>query len=147
MGNGFPGSETRSKNVEPPGNGRSELYVPDNGDAQEVEQLRKQVEKMQTDLTEALQEAEVSKQRRDWAFGERDKVVLERESIRTLCDRLRRERDRAVSDLAEALRDSDDIKRQRNDASKELKGIHHLSCFFFYYSHFWLNHLFFHFQS
>ena len=32
------------------------------------------------------------------------KVVLERESIRTLCDKLRRERDRAVSELAEALR-------------------------------------------
>ena len=54
--------------------------------------------------------------------------MLERESIRTLCDRLRRERDRAVSDLAEALRDSDDIKRQRNDTTKELKGIIH---FFF----------------
>ena len=54
--------------------------------------------------------------------AERDKVVMERESIRTLCDRLRRERDRAVSDLAEALRDTDDIKRQRNDSSKELKG-------------------------
>lgn len=109
--------------MEPAGNGRNELYVPDNGDQQEVEQLRKQLDKMQTELAEAFQEAEVSKQRRDWAFGERDKVVLERESIRTLCDRLRRERDRAVSDLAEALRDSDDIKRQRNDASKELKGI------------------------
>lgn len=74
-------------------------------------------------LTEALQEAEVSKRRRDWAFDERDKIVLERESIRTLCDRLRKERDRAVSDLAEALRDSDDIKRQRNETSKELKDL------------------------
>lgn len=71
-------------------------------------------------ITEALQEAEVSKRRRDWAFSERDKIVLERESIRSLCDRLRRERDRAVSDLAEALRDSDDIKKQRNETTKEL---------------------------
>jgi hypothetical protein len=55
-------------------------------------------------FAEATQEAEVSKRRRDWAFSERDKIVLERESIRTLCDRLRKERDRAVSDLAEALR-------------------------------------------
>ena len=39
-------------------------------------------------------EADVAKGRRDWAFSERDKVVLERESIRTLCDKLRRERDR-----------------------------------------------------
>jgi hypothetical protein len=74
-------------------------------------------------FTEATQEAEVSKRRRDWAFSERDKIVLERESIRTLCDRLRKERDRAVSDLAEALRDSDDIKKQRNEASKELKDL------------------------
>lgn len=124
MNNGGSGGEQNWKDrIETPNSGRGgELYVSDNGEQQEVEQLRKQLDKMQNELTEAFQEAEVSKQRRDWAFGERDKVVLERESIRTLCDRLRRERDRAVSDLAEALRDSDDIKRQRNDASKELKG-------------------------
>ena len=45
-------------------------------------------------FTEATMEADVAKGRRDWAFSERDKVVLERESIRTLCDKLRRERDR-----------------------------------------------------
>ncbi|XP_014262219.1 disks large homolog 5 isoform X2 [Cimex lectularius] len=88
---------------------------------QEIERLNKQVDKLQTELSEALQEAEVCKRRRDWAFSERDKIVLERESIRTLCDRLRKERDRAVSDLAEALRDSDDIKKQRNETSKQLK--------------------------
>ncbi|XP_065226709.1 disks large homolog 5 isoform X2 [Planococcus citri] len=88
---------------------------------QEIEKLHKYIDKQQTELQEALQEAEVSKRRRDWAFTERDKIVLERESIRTLCDRLRKERDRAVSDLAEALRDSDDIKRQRNETTKELK--------------------------
>lgn len=48
---------------------------------------------------------------------------MERESIRSLCDKLRKERDRAVSDLAEALRDSDDVKRQKNEASKELKEL------------------------
>ena len=45
-------------------------------------------------FTEATMEIDVAKGRRDWAFSERDKVVLERESIRTLCDKLRRERDR-----------------------------------------------------
>lgn len=90
---------------------------------QELDVLRKQLDKLQAELQEATQEAEVSKRRRDWAFNERDKIVLERESIRTLCDRLRKERDRAVSDLAEALRDSDDIKKQRNEASKELKEL------------------------
>lgn len=68
-----------------------------------------------------MQEAEVSKRRRDWAFSERDKIVLERESIRALCDRLRKERDRAVSELAEALRDSDDAKRQANKELNELR--------------------------
>ncbi|OXU31832.1 hypothetical protein TSAR_008281 [Trichomalopsis sarcophagae] len=89
----------------------------------ELDKLRKFVDTLQADLEEAVQEAEVSKRRRDWAFSERDKIVLERESIRTLCDRLRKERDRAVSDLANALRDSDDIKKQRNEASKELKDL------------------------
>jgi predicted nucleic acid-binding Zn-ribbon protein len=74
-------------------------------------------------FTEALQEAEVAKRRRDWAFSERDKIVRERESLRTLCDRLRKERDRAVSDLAEALSESEDIKKQKNLASKQLKEL------------------------
>ncbi|XP_063244378.1 disks large homolog 5 isoform X2 [Bacillus rossius redtenbacheri] len=105
--------------------GKSQKERMDNLDQanQEIDRLRKQMDKLQVELQEAIQEAEVSKRRRDWAFSERDKIVLERESIRTLCDRLRKERDRAVSDLAEALRDSDDIKKQRNEASKELKDL------------------------
>ena len=74
-------------------------------------------------VTETQQEAEVSKRRRDWAFAERDKIVMERESIRQLCDRLRRERDRAVSDQAKALRDADDVRKQKNEATKELKEL------------------------
>ena len=89
----------------------------------ELDKLRKSVDTLQAELEEAVQEAEVSKRRRDWAFSERDQIVRERESIRTLCDRLRKERDRAVSELAGALRDSDDIKKQRNEASKKLKDL------------------------
>lgn len=115
--------------------------------------LRKQYEAMSQELKEATQEAEVAKCRRDWAFQERDKIVAERESIRsvhvrvlektlhkmipvlpvqlsrglsstrTLCDNLRRERDRAVSDLADALRNLDDMRKQKNDALRELKEI------------------------
>ena len=48
---------------------------------------------------------------------------MERESIRTLCDKLRRERDRAVSELAEALRDSDDVKKQGNECAKDNKEL------------------------
>lgn len=88
---------------------------------QELESLRKSLDKAQTELSEAIQEAEVSKGRRDWAFSERDKIVLERESIRTLCDNMRKERDRAVSELAESLRESDAIKKQKNELLKEVK--------------------------
>lgn len=88
---------------------------------QELESLRKSLDKAQNELSEAIQEAEVSKGRRDWAFSERDKIVLERESIRTLCDNMRKERDRAVSELAESLRESDAIKKQRNELIKEIK--------------------------
>lgn len=91
--------------------------------SKELEVLRKQCEAVQEELQEALQEAEVAKCRRDWAFQERDKIVAERESIRTLCDNLRRERDRAVSDLADALRNLDDLRKQKNDAVRELKEL------------------------
>ncbi|XP_060523057.1 disks large homolog 5 [Cylas formicarius] len=90
---------------------------------QELESLRKSLDKAQTELAEAVQEAEVSKGRRDWAFSERDKIVLERESIRSLCDNMRKERDRAVSELAESLRESDTIKKQRNELVKENKAL------------------------
>ncbi|XP_051945488.1 disks large homolog 5a isoform X2 [Xyrauchen texanus] len=89
----------------------------------EIEVLRKQCEAMSQELKEGMQEAEVAKCRRDWAFQERDKIVAERESIRTLCDNLRRERDRAVSDLADALRNLDDMRKQRNDSARELKEL------------------------
>ncbi|CAG9767331.1 unnamed protein product [Ceutorhynchus assimilis] len=90
---------------------------------QELESLRKSLDKAQTELVEAVQEAEVSKGRRDWAFSERDKIVLERESIKTLGDNMRKERDRAVSELAESLRESDAIKKQRNELIKDNKAL------------------------
>lgn len=48
----------------------------------EVEILRKQCKALCQELKEALQEADVAKCRRDWAFQERDKIVAERDSIR-----------------------------------------------------------------
>lgn len=88
---------------------------------QELESLRKSLDKAQTELSEALQEAEVSKGRRDWAFSERDKIVMERESIRTLYVNMRKERDRAMSELAESLGGYDAVKKQRNELVKEVK--------------------------
>lgn len=91
--------------------------------AKETEVLKKQIDKMKNELTDAEQEAIVATKRRDWAFSEIDKIVQERESIRTLCDNLRRDRDRAVSELAKALRTSDECEKQKNDAVKELKEV------------------------
>jgi len=50
----------------------------------EIDILRKQYEAVSQELKEAVQEAEVAKCRRDWAFQERDKIVAERESIRSV---------------------------------------------------------------
>lgn len=119
----FLGENSTRKEVQVDSRSLSQRQRLDNLDQanQELESLRKSLDKAQTELSEAIQEAEVSKGRRDWAFSERDKIVLERESIRTLCDNMRKERDRAVSELAEALRESDAIKKQRNELVKEVK--------------------------
>ena len=74
-------------------------------------------------FTDSEKEAETANKNRDKAFSELDKIVQERESIRSLCHSLRRDRDRAVSDLAQALRDADECRRQKNEAVKEFKEI------------------------
>ena len=61
--------------------------------------------------------------KRDWALGERERTLSERDSIRTMCDQLRRERDDAISSLAKAIKDSDDLQRQREKAERELKQL------------------------
>ena len=60
--------------------GKSQKERMDNLDQanQETDRLRKQLAKLQVELQEATQEAEVSKRRRDWAFSERDKVYCHR---------------------------------------------------------------------
>jgi len=81
---------------------------------QEIERLTKLADKYHNELDESLEEAEVSKRRRDWAFSERDKIVLERESIRTLCDSLRKQRDDAVSKVARVIREFNDMMEQKS---------------------------------
>lgn len=72
-------------------------------------------------MPDALQELTECKRQREWAFGERDRIVSERDNVRIVCDQLRLERDGAVTDLFSALRDCNDIRRQKNDAVRELK--------------------------
>ena len=74
-------------------------------------------------LISLSQVAEQAKEQRDFAFSERNKIVAERESIRTLCDKMRRERDLAVSNYAEALRKTDDIEKKKNEVTKELNQV------------------------
>lgn len=74
-------------------------------------------------MTESQNEIVLAKNRRDWAFGERDKIVRERESIRTLCDKLRRERDSAVTQFMEAVKDSDELKTSKSEAQRQLKEL------------------------
>ena len=91
------------------------------GGISETESLREQVKTLQLELQRALQEIDSWKTRRDCAINERDKIVLERESVRALCDKLRRERDRKISDLADALRELYESRRQKNETTKEVE--------------------------
>lgn len=79
---------------------------------QEIEQ--------QSKLDELFNDLKVSKKRRDWAFNERDKIVLERESIRTLADSLRNQREDALSKLACVTKDCDDLMKKNKKLSEEL---------------------------
>lgn len=86
----------------------------------ENERLRKQLDKMHNEMAKATEDTELAKRNRDWAITEREKIVLERDSVKTLCDELRKERDTAISDLLAAIRDSESIKRQNDEALKEI---------------------------
>lgn len=77
-------------------------------------------------MKDLQQEIELAKKRRDWAFSERDKMVLERESIRALCDEIRHQRDKAISELAEALRESDELKKQNSIAMRQINMLEYI---------------------
>ena len=76
--------------------------------SQEIEKLKKLIEKGKFEVGKAIQESEIAKGRRDWAITEREKIVQERDSVRNLCDELRKERDTATSKLLAAIRDKDE---------------------------------------
>lgn len=74
----------------------------------------------QNKLDELFNDLKISKRRRDWAFNERDKILLERESIRTLADSLRKQREDALSKLASVTKDCDDLMKKNAKLSEEL---------------------------
>lgn len=89
----------------------------------EIEKLRKSLDRAKCEIDKSAQETEVAKSRRDWAISEREKIVQERDSVKTLCDELRKERDTAVSDLLAAIRDSEQIKKQKDEAHREVEHL------------------------
>ena len=70
---------------------------------QAVASLRAKVELLEGRLKDAALEADVAKGRRDWAFAERDKIMLESESVHSLIGQMRAERDRALTQLADTM--------------------------------------------
>ncbi|XP_055340188.1 LOW QUALITY PROTEIN: disks large homolog 5-like [Paramacrobiotus metropolitanus] len=87
--------------------------------AEDMNNLKAEVETLKSNVVKAEREAEILESRRNWAFSERDKIVLERESMKILCDNLRRERDKALADLAEVRRDLDEMHKLRSQAVNE----------------------------
>lgn len=74
-------------------------------------------------LVETKKEMNISQNRRDYAFGERDRILQESYSIRRQCDELRRDRDRAVSEHAVVLSELDELKKHKHTTFKELSDI------------------------
>jgi len=57
---------------------------------------------------------------REWALVERQRIVAERDSVRSMCDELRRDRDGAVTKLADAFRCAEQLQRHKELADREL---------------------------
>lgn len=79
---------------------------------QEIEQLKKLIEKKNSEVAKAIQESEIAKGRRDWAITEREKIVQERDSVRNLADEMRKERDTATSKLLAVTIEKDDAVKK-----------------------------------
>ena len=81
---------------------------------EELKNLKSEKTELEGRVQAAVMEADVAKGRRDWAFSERDKIMLESEGVQLLCDKLRKERDKAMSDLADKIKELNDTRKQNN---------------------------------
>ncbi|XP_002069223.3 disks large homolog 5 [Drosophila willistoni] len=88
--------------------------------SKELEKMRKSLEKALSEVERAVQDADEAKRVRDWAISQREKIVQERDSVKTLCDKMRHERDKAISDSLMAIRDSEKIKKLKDEAQKKI---------------------------
>lgn len=104
--NAKPFSVSNSSSVSTMGNHKAELS--DN----ELE-LRKQIQALEFECSKI-----------NFSFDQcklqNEKALQERESIKSLCDKLRRERDRAIRDRAEAIQDLNDYK-QKIESNAQIK--------------------------
>lgn len=93
---------------------------------QEIERLRILVNQNYIELNKSLEEAKLSKRSRDLAFEERDKIILEREHLRSLSDSLRKQRNSAENILTHITKDSDSITEKLNDFTIDNKYVDYL---------------------
>lgn len=88
---------------------------------QEIERLKKSLDKALTEAAKAAQETERAREMRDCAMQEREKIVNERDSVRNLCDEIRKERDTATSKLLAAIRDKDDVIKENEQLNEKIE--------------------------
>ena len=88
----------------------------------EINQLKKHKLELEEKLKNSFIEADVAKGRRDWAFAERDKIMLESEGIQALCDKLRKERDKALTDLIDKIKELNDVKAQTRIGAQNVEN-------------------------
>eukprot|EP00795_Rhopilema_esculentum_P008485 gene8485-14481_t len=85
--------------------------------------LKSRLDALSKELTKAWTVAEVAKLRRDWAFGERNKIVRESQKLSDWCNVLVSERDRIADELVTLQNKHDVLRTQHTKVLKELISI------------------------
>lgn len=98
---------------------------------EEIESLRKLVAQNYTELNRLQDEAKISEKRRDWAFEERDKIMLERERFRGVSDTLRKQLHETIKLLALSFKEVEDRIQRKHYCIVENKYDNYLKYIFF----------------
>jgi len=92
------------------------------GESNETESLKKQFDKLSSELTNAWNIAEVSMTRRDWAFSERDKVVRELEELKEKYYTDKKDKELVEAQYGELFKERDLLQKQCTNLFHELNG-------------------------
>ena len=84
-----------------------------------IEGLKKQFDKLSSELTNAWNVAEVALTRRDWAFSERDKVLRELEELKEKYYHLENEKATSDDKLKELVEQHSKLQQQYKDLMKD----------------------------